>query len=293
LIIATTPSASSLVTAADTAAASQPTEAPNVPKIVTPANGIPDTPANSTLVRIGFLEALNYPFVVQHSVTVAQIFQVLPIAIVYALQVPDSSVIVRSLQPYAMSQYTATVAMVWIPQDKYDTLRVSILTVNSRLYAQPNPTAQQLVELIDPTIPLLADSAAGNEGGGSTGGAAGGDNGLVNTGATSGSLDNVQSQNQDNSSSSTVRQVAIGLGAAAAAISYAALMFFGAKRFRRQSTQAQADRRHHARVSSITGERATSPPLNQSYRSSGASSARAVRGQNISGPLMTENSLLL
>lgn len=190
-----------------------------------------------------------------------------------------------------MSQYTATVAMVWIPQDQYDTLKVAILAVNSRLYNQVNPTAQQLVNLIDPTIPLLADGSISNNDSGNTGNTDDGNTNLVNSGATSGSLDNVQSQSD--SSSSTGKQVGIGLGAAAAAIGYAALMFFGAKRFRRQSAQAQADRRHHSRVSSITGERAASPPFTRSYRSSGASSGRVVRGQNISAPLMTENSLLL
>jgi len=194
-----------------------------------------------------------------------------------------------------MSQYNATVAMVWIPEDMYDTLRVSILTANSLLYHQENPTAQQLVDLIDPTIPLLADGSTVTSGSaGTTGGSADGNtNNLSNQGATSGSLDNVQSPDQDTSSSSTGKQVAIGLGAAAAALGYAALMFFGAKRFRKQSAQAQAERWHHARVSSITGERAESPPFSRSYRSSGASSGRGVRGQNISAPLMTENSLLL
>jgi len=290
---ATPTTTSPLLTAADTTAPAQPTNNPNVPKIVTPADGIPNAPENSTLVRIGFLEALNFPFVVQHSVTVAQIFQVLPIALAYALDVPLSSVVVRNLQPYAMSQYNATVAMVWIPQDLYDTLKVEILTANSPLYKQVNPTAQQLVNLIDPTIPLLADgSTVGSGSAGTTENTAGGNSNLANSGATGGSLDNVQAQDTS-SSSSTVNPVVIGLGVAAAAAGYAALMFLGARHFRKQSAQSQADRRHHARVSSITGERAASPPFTQSYRSSGASSGRGVRGQNISAPLMTENSLLL
>jgi hypothetical protein len=266
-----------------------------VPKIVTPADGIPVSPANSTLVRIGFLESLNYPFVVQHSVTVAQIFQVLPIAIAYALQVPTSFVVTRSLQPYPLSGYTATVAMVWIPQDQYDTLRVAILAVNSRLYDQPDPTAEQLVKLIDPTIPLLADGSPGTGNSGSSSGAPNTDGSpnLSNSGSTSGSLDSVESQSNTSSPNSTTKQVGIGIGVAFAALGYAALMFYGAKRFRRQSAQAQNDRRGHTRVSSITGERPASPPFAQSYRSSATSSNRAVKGQNISAPLMTENSLLL
>jgi hypothetical protein len=246
-------------------------------------------------VRIGFLQALNYPFVVEHSVTVAQIFQVLPIAISYALQVPNSLVITRSLQPLTMSQYTATVAMVWIPQDQYDTLSVAVLAGNSRLYNQIDPTAQQLVKLIDPTIALLADAASANVGGTGTGNSnPNSGSTFVNPGANSGSLDTVDSQGDSSSTpvNSTGKQVAIALGAAGAAVAYAALMFFGAKRFRRQSTRAQAER-GHARVSSVTGERAPSPHFAQSYRASGASSGRDVRGQTISPPLMTENSLLL
>jgi hypothetical protein len=245
------------------------------------------------LVRIGFLSPLNYPFVVQNSVTVAQIFQVLPIANGYALQIPTSDIIVQSLQPYATAQYTATIALLWLPSDLVDSLQVQILATNSQLYSQSDQTAQQLVDLINPTIPLLADTSSNSAGGDSAGSAnSDGTSSLSSLGADSGSLDNV-TPNSSSSSTPTGKQAAIGAGAAAAAIAYAALMFLGAKKFRQQSSQAQQDRRSHARVSSITGERAASPPFAQSYRSSGSSGGRAVRGQNISAPLMTENSLLL
>jgi len=294
VIASTSPSTSSaLVTATDPAPSATSTVAPSTPKIITPADGIPDTPANSTLVRIGFLEPLNYPFVVQHSVTVAQIFEVLPIANSYALQIPTSDVTVQSLQPYSTSQYTATVALLWIPSDQVDSLQVQILATNSLLYSQTDPTAQQLVVLIDPTIPLLADTTSSSAGGSSAGTPnQDGTTDLSNTGPNGGSLDSLQPSDTSSTSTPTGKQAAIGAGAAAAAIAYAALMFLGARRFRQQTAQAQVDRRH-SRVSSITGERAASPPFAHSYRSSGASSSRVVRGQNISAPLMTENSLLL
>jgi hypothetical protein len=282
LALETAPSATSSLAATTT---------PSIPKIIIPADGIPSEPKNSTLVRIGFLEALNYPFVVQHSVTVAQILQTLPLAVGCGLNLPTSKLVTQSLQPYGMSYYTATVAMLWIPTDQVETLQVHLLTYNSPLYTQTDATAQQLVDLIDDTIPLLADGTTV-----STGGATGSSNQPLSTnaasGSGSGSLDSSGSTGGSGSTSSTGKQVAIGVGAAAAAIGYAALMFFGAKRFRRQSTQAQLDRRHHSRVSSITGERASSPFF-QSYRSSRGSSGRAIKGQNISAPLMTDNSLLL
>jgi hypothetical protein len=181
--------------------------------------------------------------------------------------------------------------MFWIPSDKVDSLQVQLLAANSRLYSQTDATAQQLVDLIDNTIPLLADGATANPGG-STGQSNLGVSTGSTSGVTSGSLDNSGNPNSG-SPNSTGKQVAIGVGAAAAAIGYAALMFFGAKRFRRQSTQAALDRRHHSRVSSVTGERAPSPFAPQSFRSSRGSSGRAIKGQNISAPLMTDNSLLL
>jgi signaling mucin MSB2 len=245
------------------------------------------------LVRIGFLQSLNYPFVVQNSVTVAQIFEVLPIAGAYALQVNESDITVRSLEPYAVSEYTATSALVFIPVDDVNDLQLQILAINSRLYSQNDPTAQQLVDLIDTTIPLLTDgsSSATTD---SNGGVAGsGSAGLSNQGAIGGSLDNSQSQDTTSSPSLSGKQAAIGIGAAVAAILYAALMFLGARKFRKQSSQAQLNRHHHSRVSSITGERPISPPFTQSFRSSGSSGGRGVRGQNISAPLMTENTLLL
>jgi len=145
------------------------------------------------------------------------------------------------------------------------------------------------VDLIDPTIPLLANSPSSSTSD-SNDASASGAAGASDQGAIGGSLDNGQSQE---TSTSTGKQAAIGIGAAAAAIGYAALMFLGARRFRKQSTQAQLDRHHHSRVSSITGERPISPPFSQSFRSSGSSGGRGVRGQNISAPLMTENTLLL
>jgi hypothetical protein len=177
----TTPTAAPIVTAPDATASTTPTTLPSVPKIIIPANGIPQAPQNSTLVRIGFLEALNYPFVVQHSVTVAQIFQTLPIGVGYGLQVPVSELVAQSLQPYSMARYTATVAMFWIPSDKVDSLQVQLLAANSRLYSQTDATAQQLVDLIDNTIPLLADGATANPGG-----STGQSNLGVSTGSTSG-----------------------------------------------------------------------------------------------------------
>src|SRR5208282_1222223 len=169
-----------------------------------------------------------------------------------------------------------------------------ILASNSRLYSQSDPTAQQLVDAIDPTISLMVDGTTGNTGGSAQGtSGAEGSSSLSNSGAISGSLDNGQLQDVSTSSSLIGKQVAIGIGAAAAALVYATLMFLGARRFRRQSAQARADRRTHSRVSSVTGERPVSPPFAPSYRSSGSSSGRGVRGQNISAPLMTENSLLL
>jgi hypothetical protein len=285
----TTSDPSPQATGSDQSSAAQATDAANTPTIITPANGIPETPANSTLVRIGFLQSLNYPFVVQNSVTVAQIFQVLPIAGAYALNVGNSDVIVRSLEPYAVSDYTATSALVFIPNDEVNSLELQLLATNSRLYSQNNPTAQQLVDLIDPTIPLLANSPSSSTTD-SNGASASGAAGASDQGAIGGSLDNGQSQE---TSTSSGKQAAIGIGAAAAAIAYAALMFLGARRFRKQSTQAQLDRHHHSRVSSITGERPISPPFAQSFRSSGSSGGRGVRGQNISAPLMTENTLLL
>jgi len=280
-------------TGSDQSAAAQATGSANTPTIITPANGIPETPPNSTLVRIGFTQSLNYPFVVQNSVTVAQIFQFLPIAGSYALQIDGSDVTVRSLEPYTVSQYTATSALVFVPQDQVDNLQVQILATNSRLYSQSDPTAQQLVIVIDPTIPLLAETSSSgttnsNGGAGTSGGA-----GFSNQGAIGGSLDNGQSQEITSSSSLSGKEAAIGIGAAIAAIVYAALMFLGVRRFRKQSMQAQLDRHHHSRVSSITGERSISPPFAQSFRSSGSSGGRSVRGQNISAPLMTENTLLL
>jgi len=166
---------------------------------------------------------------------------------------------------------------------------VQILTQNSRLYGQPENTQQQLVNLFDSTIPLLTDGKS------TVPGSPGTTNnpGVVTNPGTSGSGSLDSSGSSTGTSTNTGKSVAIGIGAAVAAICYAALMFFGAKRFRRQSAQAQSDRRQHSRVSSITGERAPSPYSDESHRSSRGSGGRAVKGQNISAPLMTENSLLL
>lgn len=158
MVIAETPSSNasksteSIVQASATGASTS-----GLPRAITPETTT--TPGfDYQVITVGFKSALNYPFVVENSISSAQIFQYLPRVLKYPFNGDKSlqDVSVRRLIPYTASNidYTITVAEVYFPKDSVKALGSFITTPGSAIYRNPDSVLQALASLIDSRIPL-------------------------------------------------------------------------------------------------------------------------------------------
>jgi hypothetical protein len=273
-----------------------------LPRIISPNGGIPPQPNNSTLIQLGFTYGLNYPFVVNSSEAVAQIFSYLPPGVTYGLNIDQSEMVMQYLQPYntiSTLGYITTLAMAYIPAQMVDPLSLLLLNPNSALYTNPNPSVRTLMSMINPSIPVLAGSSVG--GGTSL-------NSATAAGASPTSPNSQGAPDDANSSSPVVgKSVGIGVAAVAGAALYGAAMFFVARRYKRK-------RANHTRSSSVLSGGGNRRPgevsalmsggVGAGYRSTGRNSGGSgstnssssggtqVTGRTyISPPVMAENSL--
>ncbi|KAI5792718.1 hypothetical protein FPQ18DRAFT_258600, partial [Pyronema domesticum] len=288
---------------------------PKLPKLITPAGGMPKAPKDMILIRLGFTHPLNYQWVVSNPISVAQIFEYVPLGVNYGLKV--NNVIMHSLQPYDTrlnKGYITTLALAFIPKDMFDELDLQRRTPGSRLLNNPQKAVHDIMALLDPSIPLRAslDEQMGDGNGQLTDNGSNWNNGGGN--GNGGSKD--ASPIQNNTGSISVKSIGIGAGVVAGALAYGGAMLFVARRYRQR-------RNKHNRASSIS--RGGSPPMvgppmtavagaammhgarptlvtidrgskESSGRNSGgapapAGGATTARGANISGPLMAANSL--
>jgi hypothetical protein len=276
-----------------------------LPKVITPPNGTVEQPEGTSLIQIGFLAPLNYEFVVEHPYSSAQIFQYLPDGIAYGLGIQTSQVTMQSLVPLntiASTGYTTTLAMAFVPTNLVNTLSMNLHAPSSPLYNNPSATITTLMNYINVAIPLtpgstLSGSAVSGTGSGSQAtSTSNGNSGVFNTNA----------QNTSSSVKGTTTGIAVGaIGAAAA---YGAAMFFIARRYkkrkqahRRSSSLTNAsEMRHSGSPALLGGANAfmsggrTTPGTgghDRNSRGSGRSNGNSARTQQISAPMMPENSL--
>jgi hypothetical protein len=294
-------SSTSLVTGAQSTA----TGTPKVPQVISPPTGpAPGAPPGSTQIQIGFLFPLNYQFVVSNAVSSAQIYEWLPRGVAHGLGIKESDVVIQSLVPLDTTErlgYVTTIAMGYIPGSLFNTLNLDLHIPTSALYQNPDESVNTLMNYIDPSIPLTP--GLGLPGSDSTGTGA-----APTTEPNTGILDTAPQQKQTNSAMKSTAGIATGVVGAAAA--YGAAMFFIARRYKKR-------RQSHRRSSSTFGGpemiQAGSPALvggspvnpfmsggrdspsdsgpDRSSRGSGSSGSNSARTQQISGPMMAENSL--
>jgi hypothetical protein len=251
-----------------------------MPKVIQPAGGVPNKPANTTLVQIGFNHYLNYAFVSSNSDSARQIFEYTPQGIAYGLSLDESTITMQSLQPYDTSTtdgYIVTLALFYIPTTMFNQLSVDIHTPSAALYNNPDDTVNTLMGLIVTSIPLQAGqtyesgSPTASSGATVSPGAAGG-------GAPFGG-------DAGNGSPVSASAAAIAAPIATGGLLYGAAMVFVARRYRKK-------RQGHNRASSLGGSSAYSGGAGpRASHGSGSSQGRSVRTQQISAPVMAENSL--
>lgn len=236
---------------------------PKLPKVITPANGMPDAPPDMILIRLGFTHPLNYQWVVSNPISVAQIFEYIPKGLNFGLQI--NSATMHSLQPYdtrANKGYITTLALCFIPKSLFDELDLQRRTPGSRLLNNPQKPVHDIMALLDPSIPLRAslDEQSGDGNGqlannGQTWGTGGGDPFSPGSGTSGGSpIDN-------KSGSISTKSLGVATGVCLGALAYGGAMFYVARRYRQR-------RNKHNRANSMS---------------------RSISPGNIPGPLMGAN----
>lgn len=298
----TTTRTNDLATAGPSAVTSVPSGIPTyMPQYVQPPGGMPRAPTNATLIQIGFKYGLNYPFVVSQPESASQIFAYLPQGIAYGLGISRKHVVMNGLMPFDTSadlKYITTLATAYVPSEYVSKLELDLHRPFSDCYGNPSSPVKTLMNMINPTIPIL--SGPSQYGASSSG--------WDNSAATDAAGGGAAPIGGDSGNSNKVRgtSVGIGVGAVCGAAVYAAAMVYVARRYRR-------NRANHKRASSVpsqgemsqrsggmgsyfmsgaNGRRSGSGSGGRGSRTSaGSSNGRSVREQGISAPIMAENSL--
>jgi hypothetical protein len=271
--------------------------------MIAPPGGVPtDIASDSNFMgQVCFKWQLNYPFVSANDGG-KQVFHYLPMAIADGLNITQSDVRILGLKPLDTTRYQGfitTMALFTIPKDLQGKLAAQLRNPADPFWHNKDSTVNDLTNLINTACPLPAgklpgDSSSPNQAGDPASTPSGG---VGDGGALGG----------DMGASRPINGSAAGIatGAIVGAIAYGAAMFFVARRYRNK-------RIAHQRSSSVpsTGSRMTSgsipggaaawmhgarngriTPGSRGSRGSSSSQGRSVRTQQISAPVMAENSL--
>jgi hypothetical protein len=274
--------------------------ATTLPKVITPGGSVPTQPENSTLIQVGFTFPLNYAFVVANPLSSAQIFQYLPVGISAGLGVRQDQCIMHSLIPYntqSQMDFITTLALLYIPTNDVNTLGLDLHTPTAKIYNHEDPSVNTLISYINPSIPLTPGSTL--EGSSGTGTDSGSGASSSSSSGNSGVF-NTDAQNTSPKVKSTTAGIVVGAAGAAAA--YGAAMFFIARRYKKRklshrrsnSMMTPSEMRQSGAFTGggafMSGGRMT-PGNDRNSRGSGRSGGNSARTQQISAPMMAENSL--
>jgi hypothetical protein len=254
-------------------------------------------PQNSFMGQVCFKWPLNYPFVSANDGG-QQIFHYLPIAIADALNITVKDVQNYGLKPLNTMQYQGfitTLAMFTIPGDLQTKLAAQLRNPADPFWHNKNSTVNDLTNLINTACPLPAGklpgdsspaNAAAEPGATSTGGV--GDGGAMGG--------DIGASRKVNSTSAIVASSAI-----VGAIAYGAAMFFVARRYRnkriahqRSSSVPSTSRMTYGSIpggAAAWMHGARNGRMTPGSRGSSSSQGHSVRTQQISAPVMAENSL--
>jgi hypothetical protein len=252
------------------------------------------------LVQVGFDCTLNYAFVVGNGQSSAQIFAWLQPGIVDGLALQSEEVVIHSLTPLPVSGCVATVALTFIPSNMYQSLKLSLNIPTSVLYNNNDMSIAELMNKINPAIPLMPGTTA-------PGGATGTDSGAAATSVAPGSGNGLDNTNGQTSQSPKAAGTTAGIAmlAVGASCAYGAAMFLVARRYkrkkqshRRSSSVVGPEMRYSGSPATLmsgngafmSGGRTSSPGNDRNSRGSGRT-GNSARTQQISAPMMAENSL--
>ncbi|KAH8709952.1 hypothetical protein GQ44DRAFT_776889 [Phaeosphaeriaceae sp. PMI808] len=282
--------------ASPTASASSSGFPSSLPRMIAPPGGVvSDVQPDTFMGQICFKWQLNYPFVSANDGG-TQIFHYLPRAIADGLNISQSDVRNYGLKPLDTTQYQGfitTLALFTIPKDLQGKLAAQLRNPADLFWRNKDQTVNDLTSLINTACPLPAGKLPGDNSN---------PNQPVNPAATNTGAPDALGGDVGASRPINGSAAGIATGAVIGAIAYGAAMFFVARRYRNK-------RIAHQRSSSVpsTGSRMTYGSIpggaaawmhgarngrsTPASRGSSSSQGRSVRTQQISAPVMAENSL--
>jgi hypothetical protein len=270
---------------------------------IQPPEGMPsDVPPDMFLGQIGFRQALNYKFVAENDGG-NQIFLYLRMAIADTLQIKEEAVInygLTSKDTWNRLGWGQTLAVFMIPAPLNVLLGQKINQPASEFYNNKNATVNTLTSLVDPSSFSAYNPYKAGESDNVNNPGASATNGPGHGGALGG----------DMGASRPINGTSAGIatGAVLGACAYGAAMFFVARRYRkkkmshkRSSSIPSSSRYTYGSVGGLGGNAWMSGarngrltpglPGSRGSRGSSSSNGRSVRTQQISAPVMAENSL--
>ena len=135
-----------------------------IPGVIEPPGGVPAQPSNTIIVQVGFLEPLQYVFVVNSKVTQDQLFDFIPPGLSYVTIVEGEEVIMHSLRAYTNTAevypYIPTVAFRYMPTRSIDILKSAIQAPDSPLYNNPDDSTRKIMSYINPGIPVDVEAGS-------------------------------------------------------------------------------------------------------------------------------------
>ncbi|KAM7222762.1 signaling mucin MSB2 [Rhypophila decipiens] len=212
-----------------------------LPKAINPDTFGEPQPEDTTLIQIGFLNSLNYPFVSQNNQAAYQIFRLLPQALAYGSNFDLSKCRVMKLIPLDTRPslgYLTTLAIASYPSNLIDALQMDIRLANSALYASGQPIVQNLTMQINSAIDITLGAGYGGGPGWDTG---------IPADPTDGPTDPFGGEGNANNQTSAEKGATAGIvaGSVGIAAAYGAAMFIIARRYKRK-------KQAHRRASSIS-----------------------------------------
>ncbi|KAM7202021.1 signaling mucin MSB2 [Rhypophila sp. PSN 637] len=212
-----------------------------LPKAINPDTFGEPQPEDTTLIQIGFLNSLNYPFVSQNNQAAYQIFRLLPQALAYGSNFDLSKCRVMKLIPLDTRPslgYLTTLAIASYPSNLIDALQMDIRLANSALYASGQPIVQNLTMQINSAIDITLGAGYGGGPGWDTG---------IPADPTDGPADPFGGEGNANNQTSAEKGATAGIvaGSVGIAAAYGAAMFIIARRYKRK-------KQAHRRASSIS-----------------------------------------
>lgn len=135
-----------------------------LPQVISPPDGLPSQPANTTLVQIGFSYALNYHDVLANNVTQKQMFFYVTRGIASGMNLDEGQITMQCLRAYDTTKslaYVTTLACFYLPSSNVSSLQSQLdisktRNANTPLYDNPDPSINSIMALVNPGIPVTA-----------------------------------------------------------------------------------------------------------------------------------------